>query len=578
METLPLISCIMPTYGRPEYVNESVAMFLAQDYPRKELIILNDCVGQQFEGEFSNVHFINQNFRFTSLGEKRNTCIQLAKGPVIAVWDDDDVYLPWRLSFSWFEMDRLGTPFYRPAEFWAYWGDDNLHDNQSVPGWVSHAWVMYTKDLWQKVGGYPHIDMGEDAQFFERIHQELGETFIKYELARENRFGILRGTSQYHHMSINGGKNTLDTTPGNYHIVPAENSDPILRAAKDRLVTEHHDKSQIFIKTNNSSENLIFQTRNSKTDVKPELSVCVSLKNRSRIRQGERELTLFPNCVTCLRVLSGLDVPIEMVIADFASDDWPIVEWIEQAAAGMHVRVISVDESFSRGRGLNVAVKYARSDRFLLCDADILVSTAALHRAIDVIDSNKAWFPICRCLDENGVPESWLDFGHGIAGVSRGVFHTTSGVPEFRSWGGEDVIFSARVGSLVPIVRERFEGLFHQWHPDECRNENYERPKHADYYDYCTVQTYLESMPSGKLFKAFLAYHPHWTASNELLLLLSNGRMVRPGVDEGGYEYEEGKYLVLNWDRWPTEKLIWDETQGNYRDPTRAFTLIPVVL
>jgi glycosyltransferase involved in cell wall biosynthesis len=246
MEVLPIITCIMPTYGRREYVNESVAMFLAQDYPHKELIILNDCAGQELLGAFPGVRIVNQNSRFTSLGEKRNTCIRLAKGSVIAIWDDDDVYLPWRLSLSWSEMDRLGTPFYRPAEFWAYWGDDNLHDNQSVPGWVSHAWVMFRKELWEKVGGYPPADVGEDAQFLDRIHQELGETFIKYDLTREERFGILRGTSQYQHMSIGGGKNPLDTTAGSYPLTPAEISDPILRAVRDRLVAAYPRKTQTF--------------------------------------------------------------------------------------------------------------------------------------------------------------------------------------------------------------------------------------------------------------------------------------------------------------------------------------------
>jgi glycosyltransferase involved in cell wall biosynthesis len=247
MEALPIISCIMPTYGRPDYVNESVTMFLAQDYPCKELIVLNDCAGQQFAGEFRDVCIINQNSRFASLGEKRNTCIRLAKGSVIAIWDDDDVSLPWRLSFSWFEMNRLRAPFYRPAEFWAYWGDEHLHDNQSVPGWISHPWVMFTKELWEKAGGYPAVDVGEDAQFLERIHRELGEAFIKYDLAREDRFGILRGTSQYQHMSINGGKHPLDITPGNYPIARAEIGDPILRAVRDRLVATHARKPQISI-------------------------------------------------------------------------------------------------------------------------------------------------------------------------------------------------------------------------------------------------------------------------------------------------------------------------------------------
>ena len=232
----------MPTYGRPEYVNESVAMFLAQDYPRKELIILNDCASQRFEGDFQDVRIINRDGRFASLGEKRNECIRLAKGSVIAVWDDDDVYLPWRLSFSWHEMDRLESPFYRPAEFWAYWGGEDIHDNQSVPGWISHSWVMFTKELWARVGGYPSINWGEDAQFFERVHQELRKTFIKFDIAREDRFAIMRGTSQYQHLSINGGKNPLDTTPGNYRITPTEISDPILRTVRNRLVAMYRRK------------------------------------------------------------------------------------------------------------------------------------------------------------------------------------------------------------------------------------------------------------------------------------------------------------------------------------------------
>ena len=237
MQALPTISCIMPTYGRPAYVNEAVAMFIAQEYPHKELIVLNDCVGQQFVGNPRNVRLINQDFRFASLGEKRNMCIQEACGSVIAVWDDDDIYFPWRLSFSWSEMSRFGTPFYRPAEFWAYWGDEDLHDNQAVPGWISHPWIMFTKDLWQRVGGYPHIDVGEDAGFFDRIHLELRETFIKYDLAREDRFAILRGISHYHHTSISGGTHPLDTTAGTYEVTPVDIVDPVLRAVRDRLVS-----------------------------------------------------------------------------------------------------------------------------------------------------------------------------------------------------------------------------------------------------------------------------------------------------------------------------------------------------
>lgn len=295
---------------------------------------------------------------------------------------------------------------------------------------------------------------------------------------------------------------------------------------------------------------------------KPAISVCISLKNRSRVKHGERELLLFPNCVSLLAQQYCLDLPVELVVSDFSSDDWPLIEWLERAAADMPVTVIAIYGGFSRGYGLNVAADHARSDRLLLCDADIPIFATAFRRAVEVIDSGKAWLPISRRLDENGFPESWLDLGVGIVGVSRRVFERTGGVPEFRSWGGEDDIFATRVGNLVPVVRERIEGIRHQWHPEGCRYENYERPMRADYHDYCAVPTFLESMGGPSLF----------------LLLFSNGRMERPGVDEGGYEYEEGKYLVLNWDRWPTERLIRDESRRIYRDAAGAFTLTPVAL
>jgi glycosyltransferase involved in cell wall biosynthesis len=243
MKALPLVSCIMPTYGRPDYVNESVAMFLAQDYPHKELIILNDCPGQIFVGEFPNVCIVNANSRYASLGEKRNSCIDMARGAVIAIWDDDDVYLPWRISYSVNEMNRLGTQFYRPADFWAYWGTEILNENQSVPGWINHPWVMFDKVLWKAVGGYPAMNIREDDGFYERVHRKLGETFIKYEVDQTDRFGIMRGTSKYQHTSIDGGQHPLDTTPRRHNITPAPIRDPLLRAAHDRLIAQRHASS-----------------------------------------------------------------------------------------------------------------------------------------------------------------------------------------------------------------------------------------------------------------------------------------------------------------------------------------------
>src|SRR5271165_1401449 len=167
LNKLPLISCVMPTYGRPDYVDEAVAMFVQQDYPAKELLILNDCPGQVFHSDRADVRVFNYDTRFPTLGEKRNVSIEIAQGELIAIWDDDDAYLPWRLSFSYSELQRLRTPFYRPDRP-LYAGQAELRNAPCVPEAISHSTVLFRKDLWKDAGGYPARNDTSDRFFFER--------------------------------------------------------------------------------------------------------------------------------------------------------------------------------------------------------------------------------------------------------------------------------------------------------------------------------------------------------------------------------------------------------------------------
>ncbi|MEM1353913.1 MAG: glycosyltransferase [Planctomycetota bacterium] len=240
-DALPLISCVMPTYGRPAYVNEAVQMFLDQDYPRKELIILNDCPGQTYTSELppeAGVRVINCPERYATLGEKRNACIEHTKGSIIAVWDDDDVYLPWRLSYSLEQMRQHETLFYRPAEYWAWWGDSQaLHHNQAVRDWMHHSMVMFEKQVWRRVNGYAAMDWCEDTDFSDRVHAELGQDFLRYRIDEADRFFILRGKSRYAHMSMPGGDSPLDISPrGTIIIQPYAIQDTGLLDKKNQLV------------------------------------------------------------------------------------------------------------------------------------------------------------------------------------------------------------------------------------------------------------------------------------------------------------------------------------------------------
>jgi glycosyltransferase involved in cell wall biosynthesis len=259
---------------------------------------------------------------------------------------------------------------------------------------------------------------------------------------------------------------------------------------------------------------------------------------------------------------------IELVIADFHSDDWPLSEWLEQVAGELHFRVVQVDGPFSRGRGLNLAVAQAASDRLFLGDADILIDPAALRRSIEILDGGLVWFPICRYLNEAGQLDSWNEFGFGLVGIHRSTFDASGGLPEFYSWGGEDYLFFERLALHVPLVRELGDGLDHQWHPRNLRFEYYSRPRSSDFQKH--FATAASTSPLGRPLKKFHGNHPAWQGE---LHLFQNGRMSRPGVDAGDFHLEERRQLVLKWDRWPPTTLHWHEVDHVYCDRTGPFTL-----
>lgn len=94
----PLVSCICPTRNRPEFLPFAVSYFVRQDYPNRELIILDDSDrGNRYASEDARIRSIKINPP-NSIGGKRNLCNDFAKGDLICHWDDDDWYAPDRIS------------------------------------------------------------------------------------------------------------------------------------------------------------------------------------------------------------------------------------------------------------------------------------------------------------------------------------------------------------------------------------------------------------------------------------------------------------------------------------------------
>jgi len=100
----PAVTCLCPTYGRFKRLRDAVACFLLQDYPNKRLLILNDApvpiclLPSGFDLQPLAIAIINTPIRCKTLGHKRQALLEAASTPLVAHWDDDDLYLPDHLS------------------------------------------------------------------------------------------------------------------------------------------------------------------------------------------------------------------------------------------------------------------------------------------------------------------------------------------------------------------------------------------------------------------------------------------------------------------------------------------------
>jgi glycosyltransferase involved in cell wall biosynthesis len=94
-ESSPLVSCILPTYNRPQFLKQAIKYFENQNYPNKELIIVDDGAGnvEDLLSDKMEITHIKLGKRAT-LGKKLNTGIEECRGQIIQKIDDDDYYHP----------------------------------------------------------------------------------------------------------------------------------------------------------------------------------------------------------------------------------------------------------------------------------------------------------------------------------------------------------------------------------------------------------------------------------------------------------------------------------------------------
>ncbi len=198
------ITAIMPTCNRLKMAQDAVVQFMRQDYPDRELIVLDD--SDDADPVLQSIkHFPMEHIRYIysqpkqNHGEKMDRLFRLAtETDFVCVWDDDDIYATDRLT-------RLVQPMLADPRLMAvgtgviYYVNERLHkayryDNRKLPHRVKTnlVWLgapMYRRSSYElygpwesKPGGADHaymlkfdkrsiLDLEDDSLMVCRIHE-----------------------------------------------------------------------------------------------------------------------------------------------------------------------------------------------------------------------------------------------------------------------------------------------------------------------------------------------------------------------------------------------------------------------
>ena len=155
------ILCLMPVYNhRHETTENALQCFLDQTHTNKYMLIGDDrpAAAQMPEQFFQNGEVVRFSYRFPTLTEKYNAMLAYAHEEniaydAVAIWDDDDIFLPMHLTAAAYELSRNPEfAWYHPQRtFISMSGDLSITDT------ANRFWscCVVRRSLLEQIGGFP---------------------------------------------------------------------------------------------------------------------------------------------------------------------------------------------------------------------------------------------------------------------------------------------------------------------------------------------------------------------------------------------------------------------------------------
>lgn len=195
----PLFSCLCPTYRRPNLLANAIACFTRQTLVNQaELLILDDAGQIAPQKGFCSSHWqiMSVARRFGSLPGKYDALAEMARGEILVVWEDDDIFLPWHLEAiaqamaggAWWAHPRVVGSLYT-----------GTFQHEPAAGRF-HSALALRRDAWEAIGGWPRTRrLDFDQELLGRLMRAYGPPADSCDPARGPSYVFRWGSTGAYH-------------------------------------------------------------------------------------------------------------------------------------------------------------------------------------------------------------------------------------------------------------------------------------------------------------------------------------------------------------------------------------------
>jgi len=184
----PLVTIMMPTKNRAQFIMDAIISMLNQSYYNWELIILDDCSTDNTETIVKSVSEFDKRVRYfrnseplNSIPKSRNKILELSRGDLIGHLDDDDLLREDAIekTVSEFLLDPKIALVY--SDFLVVDENKNVvhedigidFDRNKLPWMGFRHFTIYKKNVAKTFGFNENVNGCEDGDLFMQIAKEF---------------------------------------------------------------------------------------------------------------------------------------------------------------------------------------------------------------------------------------------------------------------------------------------------------------------------------------------------------------------------------------------------------------------